>query len=237
MLPLNSARSAGGSCFFPSLILLANVIQPSKQFSGPHPWDGAMERHGAQHDRHDWRGSVHYHASGLERDGRAAGTAGMDFGSATCRLRWLGVCGIGRGAAHVRRILSLLARNLWSAEMGTANFVSVYLASILQRAAFDCDRMHRAGGVRRLLLARAGDGLCPARCGAADPVGRSPAGQLDRYARHIDSGGDLFLHGAAAVSEYHGDWAAYQGVMVRGDGDHWLDHLRRPDPLQCRPSV
>src|ERR1700687_3405557 len=115
--------------------------------------------------------------------------------------------------------------------MGTADLVSVYLASIIQCPAFDCDRMHRAGGVRRLLLAGAGDGVCPARYGAADPVGRSAAGQLDRNARHINRGGDLFLHGAPAVSKYNDDWAAYQSVMVRGDGHHWLDHLCRPDPL------
>ena len=55
--------------------------------------------------------------------------------------------------------VSLPERDLWSAEMGAADFVSVYLAAFLQRAAFDCHGMYRAGRLRCLLLARPGDGI------------------------------------------------------------------------------
>ena len=159
MLRLNSARSAGGSCFFRNSILLANVIYPSKQFSGPDPRHGLGERHRAEYDRHDRCGSVHHHAAGPGRDGRSAGAAGMGFGSVAGGVRRTGFRRTGGSAAGFGRIVSLPARNLWAADLGAADLVSVYLAGIVQRTVVDCDRMHRPSRVRRLLLARTGDGV------------------------------------------------------------------------------
>src|SRR5208282_5543300 len=106
-------------------------------------------------------------------------------------VRRIGVGGVGGSIPRVGRILSLLERDLWAAEMGTADFVSVYLATFLQRSAVDCQRMHRAGGLRRLLLAEPGNGLRGAHFGPAHPGSRAASGELDRHARNL--AGDIHL--------------------------------------------
>src|SRR5437016_13525428 len=121
--------------------------------------------------------------------------------------------------------------------MGTVDLVSVYLAGIVQRSAFDCHRMHRAGGIHRLLLARTGYGVRASRRRAAPPMGRDVAGELDRYAGNGGRRGDLLLYSAAALPAHYDDWAAFKSSMVRCDGNDWLDHLRGPDALQCCPGL
>src|SRR5579862_7717736 len=107
----------------------------SNQFKGKFarsdPRYGSGERHRAEHDRHDRRGSVHHHAAGFERNGWTAGAAGVDSRRSACSLRWSGVCGIGRGAAALGRTVPLPARNLWPAEMGTPAVILVYLATFV----------------------------------------------------------------------------------------------------------
>src|SRR5579864_4602081 len=98
--------------------------------------------------------------------------------------------------------------------MGAVDLVSVYLAGIVQRAAFDCHGMHRAGGICRVLLARTGYSVRASRGCAAPPVGRDAAGQLDRYAGNGGCGGDLLLYRAAALPAHHGDWPAFESVVV-----------------------
>ncbi len=80
---------------------------------------------------------------------------------------------LGAALARVGRIVSLSARDLRPAEMGTPDFVPVYLAGIVQRSALHCHRMHRPGGIRGLLLAGTGNGVRASRGRAAHSVGRN----------------------------------------------------------------
>src|ERR1035441_5405069 len=135
------------------------------------------------------------------------------------------------------RIVPLPARNVRSEEMGTADFVPVYLAGFIFCAAVDSDRMHRPGGICGLLLAGTGYGPRPSRRSAAHSVGRNAAGQLDRHPGNGGRGPDLFLYGAAALPQHHGHRAAVKNTVVWRDGDNRLDHLRRTHAFQRRASL
>src|SRR5271157_4573974 len=126
---------------------------------------------------------------------------------------------------------------LWSAEVGAADFISVYLAAFLQRSALDCQRMHRAGRIRCVLLAEPRNGLCRAHFGRDDPVGGAVAGELDCDARHRARSRDLRVHGVAAVPADHGDRAALENIVARRDGNDRMDHLRRAYAFQCSSRV
>src|SRR5277367_4599383 len=115
--------------------------------------------------------------------------------------------------------------------MGTADFVFVYLATFLQRSTFDCDRMHRTGRLRRLLLAKPGDGLHRAHCYSSYHLG-APAGKLDCDAWNCAGSAHLLLHGVAALPAHHGDWAPLDSIVAGRDGNDWMDHLRRVNALQ-----
>ena len=145
---------------------------------------GSGQRDRAEHDRHDRRGAVHHHAAGVERHGRTAGDAGMGAGRAARSLRRFGLRGTKRGPAGIGRIVSLSARDLRSAEMGTPDFLPVHLAGIVQRAAIDRHWLHRPGRIRRVLLAGTRNRIRPPRGCPAHSVGGTAAGQLDRHARH-----------------------------------------------------
>ena len=43
---------------------------------------------------------------------------------------------------------------------------------------------------------------------------------------------DLLLHRSAALSTHHRHRPTLEDTVVRSDGNDWLDHLCRPDPLQ-----
>ncbi len=101
------------------------------------------------------------------RDGRPAGDAGMDIGRAAGHLRRPGLGGTGRGHAGVGRVVSLSERNLRAAEAGAAGFFPVYLATLLQRSAFDCLGSDRAFAVRGFLLAAPGTGVVDPHLGAS----------------------------------------------------------------------
>src|ERR1700752_1972304 len=98
--------------------------------------------------------------------------------------------------------------------MGTADFVSVYLAGVVFGAAVDCDRVHRAGGLRGILLAGAGCGLRAPRSCAAYSMGWDAAGELDRPAGNGGGRIDLFLYRAAALPQHHCYRAAVENIVV-----------------------
>ena len=207
------------------------------QFSRPDPRHGPRERYCAQHDRHDRRGAVHHHAAGPGRDGRAAGHAGLGGGRAVGGVRRAGVGGTGRRVPGVGRIVSLPERDLWAEKMGTADFVFVYLATFLQRSAFDRQRMHRAGRLRCLLLARSRDGVCRAHLGSAHPVGRVTSSELDCDTGNCTGDRHLLIHGLAALPAHHSDRATFENAVAWRDGNDWMDHLCRADALQRRSRI
>src|ERR1039458_6678952 len=98
-------------------------------------------------------GTVYYDPADHNRDGRAAGDAGLGAGRAARRLRWAGLGRTGRGHAGVGRIVSVFERNLWAAEAGTAHIFSLYLATVFQRSAVDCIGRHRAFAICGFFLA------------------------------------------------------------------------------------
>src|ERR1017187_5269731 len=116
--------------------------------------------------------------------------------------------------------------------MGAADFVPVYLATFLQRTAFDCHRVHRAGRLRGLLLAEPGDSVCRAHCGFAYPMGRIASGELDCDAGDCAGNRYLLFHDLAAVSADHGDRSPVESIVAGRDGNDWMGHLRRADALQ-----
>ena len=69
------------------------------------------------------------------------------------------------------------------------------------------------------------------------PWAGNAAGQLDRHAGHRGRHCDLLVYCAAALSAHHGDRAAFENSVVWRDGNDWLDHLRRADPLQRRAGI
>ena len=107
----------------------------------------------------------------FERDGRSAGDAGMGSGAllAVCDgLVWaeLGAAMPGSGGSY-----RYLREIYGPQQMGTADFVSVYLASFVQRAAFDCYR--DASGwrdMRPIYWPELETVYAHARCGAAHSV-------------------------------------------------------------------
>src|SRR5271166_2287743 len=121
------------------LVIFFRFIRPShgiserivRECARPHPRDGTGERHCAEHDRYDWRGSVHHYAAHAELYGRTAGHDWLDRGSTVCGVRRDGLGGARRGHAGIGRVVSLSARNLWAAENGTADFVLVHLATFI----------------------------------------------------------------------------------------------------------
>ena len=82
----------------------------------------------------------------------------MGGGRAAGRVRRAGVGGVGSGAASVGGIVSLSARDVWAAEMGTADFVPLYLAGVIFCTTLYCYWLHRARGLRGVLLAGTGYG-------------------------------------------------------------------------------
>src|SRR5208283_4351963 len=147
------------------------------------------------------------------------------------------VCGTWRSPAGVGRTLSLPERDLWAAEMGAADFFSIYLAAFLQRAAFDCYWVHRPGWLRGLLLARPGNGISRPHCGIAHPVGRITAGELGGDSGDCARGHYLLLHGVASLSPDHRDWPPHGNIVAGGHGNHRMDYFRRADALQCGSCV
>ena len=63
---------------------------------------------------------------------------GWVLGAVLADLRRTGLGGTGRGDAGVGRVLPVSAGDLRSAKIGTAGFLSFYLATFVQRSAFDC---------------------------------------------------------------------------------------------------
>src|ERR1700733_10250091 len=228
----------GGLCWLTiSSLLNADSISESIEFARPDPRDGAGERDCAQHDRHDRRGAVHYHAAGGYGDGRAAGIAGMGGRCAVSSVRRTGVRGVGFDVSWIRRLLSIPERDLRAAEMGTADFVSVHLAALLQRSTLDCQRMPWACGLRCVLLAEPGKGIRSAHSGIAHPLGGPAASKLDCDAGNCVRNRYLLLHGYVALSANHGDCAAVEDLMVRRNGDDRMDHLRRSPAFQRRARL
>ncbi len=68
-------------------------------------------------------------------------------------------------------------------------------------------------------------------------VGGHTASQLDRNSGNSGRGRHLFLDGVSAVPADHCDRAHVEGVVVRGDGNDPLDHLRRAHSLQRRARL
>src|SRR5271154_1577023 len=116
--------------------------------------------------------------------------------------------------------------------MGAADFVSVYLSAFLQRAAWYSHWLYRSGRLRRLLLARPGDGVRRTQRSFAHPMGRATAGELGGDAGDCGGGRDLLLNGVAALSAHYGDWAPFESVVAGRNGNDRMDHLRRADALQ-----
>src|SRR6202049_409709 len=145
--------------------------------------------------------------------------------------------GTGRGYARLGWVLSLSEGNLRARKVGKADFVSLYLATFIQRAAFDRHRLHRGGGIRGVLLAWAGNGVLGARCRAAHSVGRQFADELGGEFVHRFGGGDLLPDSIAALPADHGNWAHVKVTLAGCDGDDRLDYLCRAHAFQCRPSV
>src|SRR5258708_3208140 len=100
----------------------------------------------------------------------------MGAGRRPGRLRWAGVGGTWRGDARVGRVLPLFERNLRSAEVGAGCFLPFYLATIIQRSAFDCFGSRRALAIRGFLLGGAGAGLGGAYVKPESAAARATAG-------------------------------------------------------------
>ena len=133
----------------------ANDQRPTANDGSPSdPRHRRGQRHRAEHDRHDRRGTVHHHPADRGRDGRTAGHAGLDSRRGLRHVRRAGVGGTGRGHARVGRIVSLSARDLRAAATGTADFFSLHLAAFFQRAAVDRVGSDRTGRLCVVFLAR-----------------------------------------------------------------------------------
>src|SRR5216684_4131312 len=134
--------------------------------------------------------------------------------------------GTRRGAAGVGRVVSLPERDLRTAEDGAADLVSVYLATFIQCTAFHCYRLHRAGGIRSLLLAATGNSLFVIRCRGAHSLGRKSSCELDRHAGNRSRSGCMFSRDTTALPAHHGDWKTVESAMGMRNGNDGLDYLR-----------
>src|SRR5580698_3186702 len=103
----------------------------------------------------------------------------MDRGRSAGGVRRAGIGRTGFDVSRVRWIVSIPERDLWAAKVGAADFVSVHLATFLQRSAVDFERMHRASGLRRLLLAQPRNNLRRTHCRVAYSRRGAAAGELD----------------------------------------------------------
>ena len=83
----------------------------------------------------------------------------MDTRRGAGHLRWASLGGAWRGHAGIGRVVSLFERDLRAAEVGAGRILPFYLATILQRPAFDCFGSRRALAIRGFLLAGTGAGL------------------------------------------------------------------------------
>src|SRR2546428_13348881 len=79
----------------------------------------------------------------------------MDSRRHLCHVRWPCVGGVGCGVARLRRIVPLSSRNLRPESARASGFIFIYLATFIQRAAFDCLRVDWACRICFVLLASA----------------------------------------------------------------------------------
>src|SRR5260370_3012909 len=153
------------------------------------------------------------------------------------RLRWAGLGGTWRGDATVGRVLPLFERDLRAAKVGSRGFLSFYLAALLQRSAFDRLGSGGALAVRGFFLAGSGTGLggtnVKPECAGAGPT----ASCLGSDAR--DSAGDRsrLVHSVSPLPPNHRHLQTFNSALGRRDGNDRVDHLRRPDSLQCAPGL
>src|ERR1700681_3592874 len=104
---------------------------------------GAPRGHVAQHDFYGRHWAIRGDSVRDSGDAWAAESGGVDCGSVAGGARWLHLGGAWRGDAAGRRKLHLPAGGVWAGALGTADFVSVYLADDFSRAT-----EHRVGRAR-----------------------------------------------------------------------------------------
>src|SRR5260370_18532618 len=151
----------------------------------------------------------------------------MGIGRCAGRLRWAGMGGAWRGDAGVGRVVSVFERCLWSAEVGASGFLSIYLATLIQRSAFDCLGSRRAVAVRGFLLARTGTGLGGSYVEPESAAAGSTASDLGGNARDSARDWSRPVHRVSALPADHGDLKALDAALGGRDGDDRLDHLCR----------
>src|ERR1035441_10828442 len=112
----------------------------------------------------------------------------MGAGGVPGDLRWTGVGRVGRGNAGVGRLVPVFERDLRAEEAGSAHFISLYLATLVQRAAFDCFGGDWTVAVCRFFLAGAGTRLVDAPGQPPSSSGRNSATDMGRHAGYAEIG-------------------------------------------------
>src|SRR5208337_1161968 len=186
---------------------------------------------------HDRRGTVHYDSADRDGDGWATGDAGMGAGRGARHLRRAGLGGVRRGDARIGRLLPLLERNLRAAEGGTVGVVSFYLATLVQRPAFDCFGSGGALAICGFLLAGSGADMVNPNLGREFSGAGLDATDMGRDAGDSRGNRRLPAYGVFALPADHGDLTAFDAALGGRDGDDRMDHLRGPVPFQRASGI
>src|SRR6185437_1494772 len=112
---------------------------------------------GFQHVQHGWKRRVPHDSVHPGGAAGATGAARLAGGRATGDLRRDDLVRTGCRAAWFGRKLSLLARNVWAAALGTPIGVSFHLAVHLERTIGGCVGQHRVRGVLQVFHAAYGE--------------------------------------------------------------------------------
>src|SRR5260370_13592408 len=147
----------------------------------------------------------------------------MGIGGCAGRLGWAGMGGAWRGDAGVGRVVSLFERDLRSAEVGTSGFLSIYLATLIQRSAFDCLGSRRALAVRGFLLARTGTGLGGSYVEPESAAAGSTASDLGGNARDSARDWSRPVHRVSALPADQGDLKVLAASLGGSVGEDRLD--------------
>src|SRR5258707_14635550 len=161
----------------------------------------------------------------------------MGAGRGAGHLRWAGLGGAWRSDARIGRVLSLFERDLRAAEIGTRGFIPFYLATFVQRSTFNRLGSRRPLAIRGFFLARTGTCLGGAHVEPESAPAGATASFLGSNARDSARNWSRPVHGISSLPPNHSDLKTFNGALDRRDGDHRLDHLRRPHPFQCAPGI
>src|SRR5260370_30408277 len=147
----------------------------------------------------------------------------MDTGCGAGDLRWAGVGRTGGGDAGGGLVVSLPERNLRPAEVGASSLLPLYLATLIQRSAFDCLGSRRALAVRGFLLARTGTGLGGSYVEPESAAAGSTASDLGGNARDSARDWSRPVHRVSALPADQGDLKVLAASLGGSVGEDRLD--------------